>query len=740
MNDAMPLIATLIPTLLLGLVMLLYIKMRRQKHHLSALLTLSDAENRKERAKATALTEALKSEQAWSHLFRDRTSDLLFVFATQTATGKPEPFSHVNEAACTRLRYTRERLLALTLWDIEAFQPPVMQRGPGGLPPVGNPVQEIQALTENIIDRHRNSEFQRRIRRVREQGRHVYECVLMARDGHPVPVEIEATAFENAKQSYIVILARDLTEREHAREALTRSELRSRDYFTNAAIGAAVYDSAHALMDVNRIAMKILGTPGPAEFARFNPFDNPFVPANARIDLARGTTTRYEAEIPFDTVRDLDLFVSGRTGTAHLDILVTNLGLDRQYEPKGYFVQIQDITLRYTTEEALEHSERQLRQAQKMQAIGTLAGGIAHDFNNILTPILGYSEMAMALCEPGAEIREFMGEVVKASLRAKELANQILTFSRQTESEGRPIRIIPIVKEVAKLLQSTLPEALSLQVNIKTDRDIIIAEPTQIHQIIMNLCTNATHAMQGRQGVIGIHLTTLAIGRGGISEYPQLAPGNYLRISVTDTGHGMSAATAERIFEPFFTTKARGEGTGMGLAVVHGIVTSMKGGITLQSQPGAGTQFHMVLPLVELNIAVSDTERQPMPTGTECILFVDDEPEIVKLQSHLLASLGYRPVVTDNAVEALNLFRNCPERFDLVITDQVMPDLSGTDLARQIHQTHPNQPVLLCTGFSENFSPEQLTAVGIMAVLRKPVTRRDLAFAIRNVLTPQGNR
>jgi len=374
-----------------------------------------------------------------------------------------------------------------------------------------------------------------------------------------------------------------------------------------------------------------------------------------------------------------------------------------------------------------------------MEAIGTLAGGIAHDFNNILTPIIGYTEMALATVNPDDPVFSNLDEVLKASHRAKELVKQILTFSRQSEQEVKPIHLIPLVKEVMKLLRGSILATTELLTTIEAERDIVKADPTQIHQIIMNLCTNALHAMKDKVGVLEVGLTQTVVDSRTRGPLARLRHGAYVEIYVRDTGHGMERAVLDRIFEPFFTTKQSGEGTGMGLAVVHGIVASLQGAITVDSAVGKGTTFHIVLPLMEQVAEQTPAVLMPLVKGTERILFVDDEPGIVAMVNQMLTSLGYQVTTFSRPHEALTLFKEDPTRFDLIISDQVMPGMTGIEMVREMHLLRNEIPVIICTGFSKTISDRDLLGEGVREILMKPIVLRQLADSIRRALSPGAN-
>ncbi len=383
--------------------------------------------------------------------------------------------------------------------------------------------------------------------------------------------------------------------------------------------------------------------------------------------------------------------------------------------------------------------EQELRQSQKMEAIGTLAGGIAHDFNNILTAIIGYTDLAQSRLLENNEVAHDLERVQRASLRAKELVSRILTFSRQSGHEKKPVPVAAIVEEVIKLLRSTLPTTIEIQLHNSTalNGDTVLADPTQIHQLLMNLGTNAAHAMRTNGGVLSFSLSDVDVDASLIALYPTLKLGHCLRLTVSDTGHGMEASVRERIFDPYFTTKEVGEGTGMGLAVVQGILKSHGGAISVYSEPGQGTSFHIILPKLEGSSVAMVAADEIASRGTERILFVDDEEMLAMLGKELLESLGYSVTVSMNSREALHLFRSAPEDFDLVITDMTMPGLNGKEFARELMAVRPDIPIILCTGFSERINEMQAKECGIKEYIMKPYAKNSLNKVIRKVLTKE---
>lgn len=673
-------------------------------------------------------------EQRWQRSERilAATGDMVLVYGIAT-DGMPGHYTQVNPAACARLEYTPDALMAISPLEIELVRGAVADK------PMAAGKEAFMALPNSELLGRENSlsvrSFQALIKQLQRDGRMVYRTAYVSKSGCKIPVEVTASLLEGPNGIEIVCLAHEIAERLRLQALLHETELRERDFVTNSPVGIALYNIQKQLINVNPACLKVFGAADRETFAHFDPFDNPFFPPVARTAVSRGEITQCEMVLDFDVIRQQGLYVTGRAGRVYLEVHVHNLGHDRNYNPRGYLVHVQDISSRRQAEEALRTSEKQLRQAQKMEAIGTLAGGIAHDFNNILTPILGYSEMGLELNVGIEGVKGFMREIQKAARRAKELVEQILTFSRQTDAALKPIHLIPIVKEVVKQQRAALPETVEIQLVTKTERDLVMAGPTQIHQILTNLCTNAGYVMKMSGGHLEVRLTLFGLNRWTQSEFPDVQPGKYVRISVKDTGCGMDRATLDRIFEPFFTTKPSGEGTGMGLAVVHGIVRSLHGGIAVESEVGKGSTFHVVLPVIEESVVSGPEASAPIPQGNECVMFVDDEPIIIRMAEQMLNALGYQAVVMNQSVQALALFEQNPQRFDIVITDHVMPELTGADMAERMLKIRPDLPVIMCTGFSEKLSAEQALARGIRHYLMKPVAIRELAETIRLALS-----
>jgi PAS domain S-box-containing protein len=541
----------------------------------------------------------------------------------------------------------------------------------------------------------------------------------------------EQRTFDPDEVSLLAELARDLAygitalraqdERKQTAEALREKEARMQSIIRAAPTGIAVV-SNRILVEVNHRLCEMLGY-------------------SANELIGNSTRLLYPTDEDFDQVARViyaDIDEKGmasiethfqRKDGSIIDVLLNSSIVDFS----GTYPELNLTALDLTERKKLE---AQIRHAQKMEAIGTLAGGIAHDFNNILGAIMGYTEMAIANSAVDSKLRLYLERVYQAGERARDLVTQILTFSRQTEQERKPVQIAAIAKEVLKLLRSSLPTTIEIQPDITTlpQRCLVLADPTQIHQVLMNLCTNAAHAMRAKGGILSVSMSEIEADAALLLQHPDLGPRSYVRLTVSDTGHGMDGVVMERIFEPYFTTKAPGEGTGLGLAVVQGIVRSHRGTITVDSKPGKGSIFHVLLPIFKQEIPPEAGEEETTPAGDERILFVDDEETLVELGREMLGSLGYRVTAITNSFEALETFRNEPEAFDLVITDMTMPKMTGAQLAKELLKIRPDIPIILGTGFSELIDEKMAKEVGIRELIMKPYAITNIAKTIRQVL------
>jgi CheY-like chemotaxis protein len=394
---------------------------------------------------------------------------------------------------------------------------------------------------------------------------------------------------------------------------------------------------------------------------------------------------------------------------------------------------IKHIPVAMTDITKIKQLEARLAQSHKMEAMGTLAGRIAHDFNNILYSIIGYTDLTMDDMPEGSPAQINLKEVFKAAMRAKDMVQQTLVFSRKDGIQREPVNIQPVIKEALKLLRSSIPATIEIRQSIDENCGPVLAASTQIHQVVMNLATNAYQAMQEKGGLLELTLMEEEIGSDDSGT--DLHPGTYLKLTVSDTGHGMDNVVMEKIFDPYFSTKGPGKGTGMGLAVVHGIVKSHDGDITVYSKLGEGTTFHVYLPLVESRpVEPKTVPAEPTPTGTEHILFVDDEEPIVRMIQQILNRLGYQVTSYTSSVEALEAFKIKPDAYNLVITDMTMPYMTGVELASRLKEIRSDIPIIMCSGFSETMDEDKAKNMGILAYVMKPFLIDEIVKTIRKVL------
>ena len=516
---------------------------------------------------------------------------------------------------------------------------------------------------------------------------------------------------------------RDITERKLMEEAVAEAESKYRGIFENALMGIFQSTPEGRFLSVNMAAACILGHDSPEELLNtVSDISRLYVDPEQRSELLRLVEER-------GMVQDFEVqFFRKDKSVAWIILNIRGVR-----DINGRIIHLEGMAKDITESKLLAS---RLNQAQKMEAIGTLAGGIAHDFNNILTPIIGYSELSLNAVAKGSRLHHNIEQILLSGNRARELVKQILTFSRKTELERKPVQVSLLVKETLKLLRSSLPSTIAIAQDMDAGAidGTSMADPTQIHQVLMNLCTNAAHAMRKKGGVLSISLKEVDIGSGAISELPDLAPGSYLRLTVADTGHGMDDEVRQRIFDPYFTTKGPSEGTGLGLAVVYGIITSLSGGIAVFSEPGQGTTFDVYFPRTKTLQAPTVAAPGLLPTGKGHVLVVDDEQSIVDMLKQMLESLGYDVADRCSSSDALQAFGVRPDSFDLVITDLTMPHMTGIDLAREILKIRPDTPIILCTGFSDVVDENRARLLGIKEFLIKPIALRDLAITVKKIL------
>jgi two-component system, cell cycle sensor histidine kinase and response regulator CckA len=393
-----------------------------------------------------------------------------------------------------------------------------------------------------------------------------------------------------------------------------------------------------------------------------------------------------------------------------------------------------NITQQKKSEEEKYKLEEQVRHSQKLEAIGTLAGGVAHDFNNILSILMGYTELTLRAIPSEHIAHNHMTHIQKAINRARDIIQQLLTFSRKVDILKKPVDIGPIISETFTFLRSTIPANIDLRLNLDINKVMILADPTQIHQVIMNLCVNAAQALQNREGIITVAVTTKYLSPNKIEECSSLPEGKYIRIDINDNGPGIPPEIAGRIFDPYFTTRGKEKGSGMGLAVVHGIIKNHDGCITMNSKPDQGTTFSVYLPVVNSKAEIIENYVDTDTTGSESIMFVDDEVDITEIGKLMLEDRGFEVKTEVNPLDALNTFRNNPDEFDCIITDMTMPNMTGDTLFREIRKIRSDIPVILCTGHSEYINDEKALEMGISAFMHKPLRCEDLVNMIRSVI------
>jgi len=596
---------------------------------------------------------------------------------------------YTNRKACDSLGYPPAELLKMSVFDIDA----IVNR------------EMWPLLWQKLCD----------------HGADTFESQHRRKDGSFFPIEMTVTLIEFEGRRYSMVLTKDITERKRMYEALRITDF----IFDKAPLGIFLIKDGGYITKVNEHACQYLGYTK-EKLCQMNVLDIDRGHSPQDIEQIWRRQQQIEGITTFETVH------RSKDGT---DIPVEISGITLEFNEVPYSVSfVKDISERKEAEKQRLKMEAQMREAQKMESLGTLAGGIAHDFNNILAGILGYTQLAQLASPADSDLRQHLSQIFQAGQRAKDLVRQILMFSRQGESEKGPTDVRRIVNEALKLIKASLPANIEIQKSISPNLAPVFADEIHIHQIVMNLCTNAYHAMKTTGGILNISLTAVAIQDQDALSYPEMNPGSYLKLSIADTGCGIPPDRINRIFDPYFTTRPVGEGTGLGLATVHGIVKNHGGSIKVYSELGIGTAFHVFLPVADTAAQAAGVHAEQLPTGSECILFVDDEKALIDLGRVLLERLGYRVETRASAIDAIEAFRADPHKYDLVISDMTMPKMSGDEMARQIKAIRPDIPIILCSGFSERIQAPTTKAIGISAVLMKPVLYADLAHTVRQVL------
>ncbi|MCP4114746.1 MAG: response regulator [Desulfobacteraceae bacterium] len=521
-------------------------------------------------------------------------------------------------------------------------------------------------------------------------------------------------------------LIMDLDRIKKAEKARVQSDERYQELFDNVPVGLFRSTARGRIVSVNSFHVKVFGfqskkeilTSWSAESFYVDPKDRDRFLSHLR---KHNSIKQFEVQLK---KKDDSIFWGSLSARCHLDSSGKIQWIDGQVE---------NITERKNSELEKAKLQTRLNQTHKMEALGTMAGGIAHDFNNILSAILGYSELSLADTPPGDTRYEFLEEILKAGIRARDLVKQILAFCRHGEHEMTPLELEPILTEALKLLRASIPSTIDIHMDI-TDCPPVNANATQIHQVIMNLTTNAAQAMNQDTGIISVSLREVDLDQAFTAKFEGLEPGAYTMLTVQDTGCGMTPETEIRAFDPFFTTKEKGSGTGMGLAVVHGIVQDHGGVITVYSEPGTGTTFNVYLPVLNAPLPPSSNDKTTAQHGSETVLFIDDERPVCIIGKRILESLGYDVLTTCSSRNALTMFKTEPEKYDLVITDLTMPKLTGKQLAKEITAIRPGIPVILCTGFNGGLTDQDARESGITAVVHKPLLTNELAETVRTSL------
>ena len=577
---------------------------------------------------------------------------------------------------------------------------------------VGKTVGELSPFRDVVSN-------QAMLERLQKDGYVRYENLpLETQDGRKIAVEFVSNVYQAGDKRVIQCNIRDITQRRRTEESHAR-------------LATAVEQAVETIVITDTAGKILYANPAFAKTTGYTLLE--VIGQNPRI-LKSG---KHEAEF---YQRMWAALARGETWSCHFinkrkdgTLYDEDATISPVRDAAGIIVNYVAVKRDVTREMQLE---ARINQAQKMESIGQLAGGIAHDFNNILACIIGYLDLARSAAVNNPDVLGNLEHIAKASDRAVDLVHQILTFSRQDKPERELMELNHVVLEALKLLRASLPATIRIQTEL-TETPAVLANASAIHQVIMNLGTNAWHAMRDKPGILKVEMRVLTADEDFVKIHPELHPGRFVQLSISDTGCGMDSVTVEHIFEPFFTTKGIGEGTGLGLAVVHGIMKSHDGGISVYSQPGTGTTFHLYFPVVESGIAVPATEPAAIPRGQgERILFVDDEEVLASLGKKILERLGYHVTATSSVMEALAIIRAQAEPFDLVITDLAMPVMDGVKFGEQLLQLQPKLPIILTTGFSGFMTEEKVRELGFRELLNKPSTIQTLGEAVHRVLHP----
>jgi PAS domain S-box-containing protein len=638
--------------------------------------------------------EVRASEERWHRIF-DGSADAILILDPQTRS-----IVDANETAIRLFEYSQPELLRLAVEKLEGEQ----------------------------------SALARLVETAAREGRARAEAVsCISRSGRRILAEAQLATLPIGPSRPILLLVRDMTERRLAEEALRLSQRRLAGILDIAQDAIISVDDTRAIRLFNKGAERIFGFGAYETIGR--PLDLLLPDGNSLVEAIENRAAG-GSSAPAERVEVRARRKDGGEFPAELSASKFQLG-----EETVFTIILRDISERRRAELERAHLLGQFHQAQKMEAIGRLAGGIAHDFNNVLAAILGYADLALYDLPPESPSAANVQQVLKAGRRGKTLVRQILAFSRREEKVERFVLLDQVLHEAMDLLAATLPKSVQVERRVSAPGAVVRADDAELHQMIMNLCVNAAQAIGPERGRIVVELDQAEIGSedalrpsGARLIAGKLSPGRYVRLAVTDTGIGMSDETVSHIFEPFFTTKPKGEGTGLGLAAVHGIVTGKRGAIAIRTAPGQGTRFEIFLPRSEEQPEPAGAGAQDVTAGGERILFVDDEPDLIHIGRQSLERLGFRCDGMSSAAAALAAFRSEPDRWSLVITDHMMPGMTGAAMAREMLAIRPDLPIILCTGFGDTITPESARAAGIREFVMKPVVGRELTEIVSRLL------
>ncbi|HMA61129.1 MAG TPA: PAS domain S-box protein [bacterium] len=582
----------------------------------------------------------------------------------------------------------------------------------------------IDSNIKNMVCSIENEEADRALKKIEKQGHIRMETELNYSGRGSFPVEVSARLI-NGSTNLVQGIVRDITDRKKTEYKLKSSEKKYRQLIETTGDIIFKHDVQGKITFINKAGLKFSGYTREEALGKDL---TDFLPP----DEIQGLIERKEKRIEGDDDHyQFETRLINKDGEKiDVDVHATPIIENGSYQ--GSLVVARDITERKQVQREKKELQHQRQQTQKLETLGTLAGGIGHDFNNILTPILGYSEMIKQNFDNNDPNHQYINEIINGCIRAKDLIYQMLSFSRETSHERRPLNIIPIIKETLKLIRSSLPRTINIKQNYESPCPIISADPTRIHQVVMNLCTNAYQAMENQGGVLSIEVKKLYVDENTSRKYIDLDTGDYIKLSISDTGVGMDESTLQHIFEPFFTTKD--EGTGMGLAVVHGIVKSHDGRISVYSDSGEGTTFNLYYPVIEDQQSHDHDSDFKIEQGNETILLVDDRENVSSIISQMLNQLGYHVIIANSSKNAVEICQQHPNKFDIAITDYIMPGMSGIQLSHKLREINPDLPIIMISGHGYNIDNKKLKKAGIQTLVHKPIMSQKIAKTIREIL------